>query len=135
MSFVITEERLEKCREARKIMREERFEAVRPVLGDEAINELRDLYNIFDENYYLWLASLYDPEIGGFYCVQSGRDTKGFLPDIESTVQALYCTEVMGLTYGKPMREAYSDKVKAALLGFVRSLQDPENGYFYHPQW
>lgn len=135
MSFVITEERLDKCREARKIMREERFEAVRPVLGDEAINELRDLYNIFDENYYIWLASLYDPVIGGFYFAQSGRDAKGFLPDIESTVQALHCTAAMGLTFGKPLKEAYSEKVKEKLVSFTKSLQDPENGYIYHPQW
>ena len=52
MSYVITEERLEECRKARKIMREEKFEEVRPILGDKAIDELRDLYNIFDENYY-----------------------------------------------------------------------------------
>ncbi len=135
MSYVITEERLEKCRQARKIMREEKFEEVRPILGDKAIDELRDLYNIFDENYYIWLASLYDPEIGGFYFAQSGRDAKGFLPDIESTVQALHCTAAMGLTFGKPLKEAYSDKIKERLVSFTKSLQDPENGYIYHPQW
>lgn len=135
MSYVITEERLKKCREARKAMREERFEKVRNILGDKAIDELRDLYNIFDEGYYIWLASLYDPKIGGFYFSRSGRDTEGFLPDIESTVQALNCIESNGLTFGKPSKEVYSKEVIDKFVKFTQSLQDPENGYFYHPQW
>lgn len=135
MNNIVTEERLKKCREARAVMRESYFEKVRDKVGDEGVKELRDLYNIFDEGYYLWLASLYDPEIGGFYFSVSGRDTEGFLPDIESTVQALRCTQSMGLTFGKPMKEAYSDKLKEKMIKFTQSLQDKENGYFYHPQW
>ncbi|MBQ8322022.1 MAG: hypothetical protein IJX92_06630 [Clostridia bacterium] len=135
MKDLITEERLKKCREARTVMREGYFEKAASVIGDEGVRELRELYNIFDEGYYLWLASLYDPKIGGFYFSRSGRDTEGFLPDIESTVQALNCAQNNGLTYGKPSREVYSDNIKAALVKFAQSLQDSENGYFYHPQW
>ena len=36
-----------------------------------------------------WLANLYDSEQGGFYYSASARDYEGFLPDIESTKQAI----------------------------------------------
>lgn len=135
MSYVIDEERLKKCREARDVMREGYFEKARPIIGDEAVKELRELYKIFDEGYYLWLASLYDPKIGGFYFSRSGRDTEGFLPDLESTEQALGCAERQGLTFGKPTSEVFSENLKNSFIHFTQSLQDPENGYFYHPQW
>ncbi len=121
--------------QARAQMYDEKFNSIKDFIGDEAVAELLSLYKIFDERFYIWLAGLYDPVIGGFYFSESARDTNGFGPDIESTMQALSFTQTMGLTYGKPMREAYSSKVADALVRFTQSLQDPENGYFYHPQW
>ena len=135
---LLTEERLQKCRENRYAEREELFSTVASEIGEEGVSELRKLYSLYDEGLYLWYASLYDPKIGGFYFSGSARDTKGFLPDIESTVQALCCFERVGLLsatgescYGKAIKGELREK----LVSFTKSLQDPENGYFYHPQW
>ena len=127
-------EKLARARLKRYKMHEESFSEAREILGEEAVYELRKLYEIYDEKFYIWLAQLWDPEIGGFYFSNSARDSHGFLPDIESTMQALRCIESMGLTKGKPFVEAISPEMKAALSRFVKGLQD-ENGYFYHPQW
>ena len=120
---------------ARAKMYEQKFAPLKETLGEEGVTALLSLYRIYDERFYIWLAGLYDPVIGGFYFSESARDAKGFGPDIESTMQALSFTERMGLTYGKPMKDAYSENVKNALVRFTQGLQDPENGYFYHPQW
>ena len=132
---IITTDRLTRVSKARYKMYEEQFAVVKETLGDEAATELLKLYGIFDERFYIWLAGLYDPEIGGFYYSESARDAKGFLPDIESTVQALSFTARMGLTFGKSIKDGYSEKVGEALVRFTQSLQNPENGYYYHPQW
>lgn len=132
---ILTEERLELCRKDRRELQEKYFKEAEEKIGREAVDELRDLYSIYDERYYIWIAGLWEPEIGGFYFSNSARDTEGFLPDIESTVQALNCCQAMGLTYGKPYAEVVPEKMKEGLLRFTKGLQDPENGYFYHPQW
>ncbi len=132
---LITPERLEVCRADRTATREKYFADAEGRIGREAVEELRSLYKIFDERMYIWLAGLWEPEIGGFYFSSSGRDTEGFLPDIESTVQALTFMETSGLTDGKKYIDAASDLMKEALTRFVKSLEDPEDGYFYHPQW
>lgn len=132
---ILTRERIGEVQKARYKMYQEKFASMKEILGEDATSELLNLYSIFDHRFYIWLAGLYDPVIGGFYFSESGRDTKGFGPDIESTMQALSFTQTMGLTFGKPMGEAYDEKVKNALVSFTKSLQDPENGYFYHPQW
>ena len=35
--------------------------------GDAIVAALRDLYTVFDTDMLSWMASLYDPAIGGFY--------------------------------------------------------------------
>lgn len=131
----VSAERIAEVSSARQAMYAEKFAPLKEKLGAEGTEELIKLYGIFDERFYIWLAGLYDPVIGGFYFSESGRDAEGFGPDIESTVQALSFTQTMGLTYGKPVKDAYSKEVGEALVRFTQSLQDPENGYFYHPQW
>ena len=54
-------------------------------LSSGAVKVLKDMYMLYDENVYIWMANLYDPDIGGFYYSNSGRNTQGFLPDLEST--------------------------------------------------
>ena len=132
---ILTPERIEACRKDRFALQEKYFAEAIPVIGKEAVDELRELYRIYDERYYIWTAGLWEPEIGGFYFSNSARDAEGFLPDIESTVQALACCQAMGLTCGKSYAEAAPEKMREALIRFTKSLQDPENGYFYHPQW
>ena len=83
------------------------------------------------ESVVTWLADLYDLERGGFYFSNSGRNTEGFLPDIESTAQAVGFFISSGMfKNNKDYPEWFADK----LVYFVKSLQDP-NGYISHPQW
>lgn len=138
MKNIITEERLEACRADRHAMRERHYANVREIYGEEITDALRGLYDLYDESNYIWLAGLWEPEIGGFYFSEGGRDTEGFLPDIESTVQSTRFLEASGLNSSRPGNatpDATPDKMREKLLSFVRTLQDPDDGYFYHPQW
>ncbi len=116
--------------------KENAFLSAGRVLGSEAERALREHYELFDDRLYRWMAGLYDPEIGGFYFNECARDTEGFLPDIESTKQAITFFQLVGLTteYGS-LTEAYPEWMRAQINGFARGLQDSEDGYFYHPQW
>lgn len=138
MKSIITEERLKICRDDREALRHEHFERARAIYGDEVVSELEKLYDLYDETNYIWRAGLWEPEIGGFYFSEGGRDTEGFLPDIESTVQTTRHLVTSGLNSSRPGNStmaATPDKMREKLLAFVRSLQDPDDGYFYHPQW
>lgn len=78
-----------------------------------------------------WLADLYDKDLGGFYFSNSGRDNEGFLPDIESTSQAVGFYKSTGMI----LHDAdFPDWFVEEVVRFTKSLQDPD-GYFYHPQW
>ena len=69
---------------------------------------------------------------GGFYFSNSARDTVGFLPDVESTLQALGLLAALGMgsDYATLLPEWMGDKIAE----FTVNLQDPD-GFFYHPQW
>ena len=136
---LITEERIASLRENRRIKREESFSKLIPIMGEDAVNEIRRIYGMFDERMLIWYAGLYDPEIGGFYFSNSARDTEGFLPDIESTAQAInFIVEMSGISKGEangdyPITKLPS-KLAEKISDFAYNLQD-EDGYFYHPQW
>jgi len=121
---------------ARSKARDEDFEKLAAVIDSESASAIRELYKLYDENTYIWLANLYDPDIGGFYYSPSARNTVGFLPDLESTVQALEFLENTGLANiaNQKYTKLLPQKTISELSGFVTSLQ-AENGYFYHPQW
>lgn len=129
---LVTEKRLAELKIKRDAMRREGFDKAKDVIGEKGAEALKYLYDMFDERIYLWLADLWEPEIGAFYFSNSGRDTDGYLPDIESTVQALRYIGGAGLTAYKYAN--IEEKVKKPVVRFARSLQDPD-GYFYHPQW
>jgi len=99
----------------------------------EAVNEAM---NQFGTRTYEWLAHLWDPEIGGFYYSNSGRDYEGFLPDIESTCQALHQVKTLGMMdhLGKDLRRGLPEEMQKKVLNFAIGLQAPD-GLFYHPQW
>lgn len=110
--------------------------------GDAVAEAYHDYYNFHEIRICEWLARLFDPDIGGFYYSNSGRDNdilvrwdgvtcKG-LPDIESTYQALSFMKQTG------MIRDYSEIplwMREKIRDFVCSLEDPEDGFFYHPQW
>ena len=131
-----------------------RFEVYKGTISDGAIAELAKLYGLFDDNFVAWLAGLYAPfncvcgecdyesgELacggGGFYYANSARDTYGFLPDVESTSQALGILTGYGLlaAHNNSLKEAFPVEMQNAIVKFVQSLQSSTDKFFYHPQW
>ena len=116
--------------------------------GTEIVAAFKDLYSLYSDSIIDWFAGLYEHNIcqcsgatcqGGktcgtaaFYYSNSARDNDGYLPDIESTIQALGFLETSGMT------ENYTKSLPADMLDrigrYVLSLQ-AEDGYFYHPIW
>ena len=136
-NFDISDDRLAKAREAREKRRETCYNKAREVIGDEGVLALKEYMTLYDERIYLWAASLWDTDRGGFYYSSSARDTEGFLPDIESTVQMLRFLSHSGIYEGRGeyYGDATPDFMKEKLVSFAQSLIDPEDGYVYHPQW
>ena len=115
---------------------EAEWAAVEATLGEDAAEALKGYYTLFDDRLYLWLADLYDPVSGGFYCTSAARDNQGFLPDIQSTAQALAFLNNSGMTKDFGGWEyALPAEITDAIAEFAKSLQSPVDGYFYHPQW
>jgi hypothetical protein len=73
---------------------EEALDALYFILGGDelaqsTLEEIIKFRSFASDELIRWLANLYDPETGGFYYSNSGRNTIGYAPDIESTEQAL----------------------------------------------
>lgn len=117
----------------------------------EMMDAIRYHYSIYDSEMVLWLANLYEPFVchcgeckpgtlscagGGFYFSNSARDNPGYLPDIESTAQALGSISSLGMTSytGGGYAKVLPEWMKQQIVVFLRYLQD-EDGYFRHPQW
>lgn len=116
-----------------EIQSEREWNGVEEVLGSEATIALKKYYSLFDEDLYYWIADLYDPDIGGFYYSNSARNSEGFLPDIESTAQALaFLSRTMP---EKNWMDILPDEMLEKILNFTKGLQSSSDGYFYHPQW
>ena len=115
-------------------------------LADDIIAASREYYSLFSSDIVSWLANLYEPDIdaatrdeddpirGGFYYSNSARNTEGFLPDLESTGQAMTIIHYSGLTSHLGGNSGLPEWFRESLANFGKSLQDP-NGFFYHPQW
>lgn len=117
---------------------EEKWQSFSDKYGEDLAVALRQLYSCYDDNIVDWLANLYDADIGGFYFSNSARNFKGFLPDLESTVQALGFITNSGMAKSYDGSQSYADAIPEEMgeqiIRFVKGLQHP-NGYFYHPQW
>ena len=133
---IITEERISLLREKRNESRDRYFSALIPKMGEAAVAETRKIYEMFDERMLIWYAGLWEPEIGGFYFSNSARDHEGFLPDLESTNQAL--NFIVTQCDLDPENDKNITKIPRRfadkMCAFSYGLQD-EDGYFYHPQW
>ncbi len=106
--------------------------SARGIEAREVILALRELYSVYDKSMLKWLGSLFDSDIGGFYYSDSAAENEGFFPDIESTGQAIGILEKTGVI------SSYRDipeTVRSRIACFICSCEDPENGYFYNPQW
>lgn len=102
---------------------------------------LKTLYTLYGKEMVIWVASLYakgfnDIEngrwAGGFYASTAGRDTAGYGPDLQCTVQLLRFLQQSGVidSIGRDIPLWMQQQ----MIYFAKSLQDP-NGYYYHPQW
>ena len=123
--------------EYREAQRDVKFAELESVLGAGATEMLRNIYGLYTDDLYIWLANLYDPDTGGFYYSNSARDNEGYLPDIESTVQALHIMDNSDISsgYENGWVGMLSEDMKSEMLEFALSLQSANDGYFYHPQW
>lgn len=121
------------------------WQKLRDKTNPNFVSAMRELYSIYDAQLCEWFASLYDPEIGGFYYSPSARDNHTviykdkeyeLLPDIESTWQTLDFIKTSGVAegYADPFRDFLPTEMQKKLHGFAYSMQDPD-GYFYHKQW
>ncbi len=116
----------------------DRWSALLAVAGPEITEAFQRMVEYYGDNVYLWMADLYDPDLGGFYYSNSARDHSGFLPDIESTRQALgFVTGSSGFlaSYNNDLTAALPKDICDKIVAFTQSLQSPTDGYFYHPQW
>lgn len=105
--------------------------------GDERakgiVSALKTMYTMYTDDLIEWYANLYDPNFGAWYCTTSGKQNEGFLPDIESTSQALNFLNCSGLLdhAGCDWRNVLSDEMKEKLIRFAKRMQEP-NGFFYN---
>ena len=124
----------------------EKWEALSKVADAEIVSALRQYYTLYTDSLIDWLANLYAPGkmdlkggnwAGGFYGAPSGRDTQGFGPDITCTRQVLGLLESTGALdelpggYGNHLPE----KMKTDIVYMLKTLQDKDDGFFYHPQY
>lgn len=136
---------IDAARALHKEKTEHRFELIElslrektsPEIGRDIAVALRELHAMLTEGGVVeWFANLYDGEAGGFYYSNSARDVRGFLPDLESTRQALAYFESCGMAaeFQGDMVAALPAWLGGDIIRFVKKMQD-KNGYFYHPQW
>ena len=133
---ILTKERLAFVREKRSEAREAAYAEIKDAIGEAALAEMRKLYDMFDENIYIWLAGLWDRDAGAFYYSESARDTNLYRADIESTAQVLKFLNTSGMIRtgeGEYIMRIPED-MRRGIVNFAQSLQDPD-GYFYHEQW
>ncbi len=110
----------------------EELEKIAPAEVVEALKSLNAFYD--GRKIAEWMANLYDPEVGGFYYSNSARDTEGYLPDLESSVQLLRWTHANG-AFTKQIKDMIPADIAAKLVKFARDMQSETDGCFYHPQW
>lgn len=94
--------------------RESRLDEVESVLGKDAKLAMSEYLDVIDEKFYMWLASLYDPETGGLYYSVSARDNDVYLPDLESTPRGY------GWLVGSGMLENYDHDLGKALPEWLK---------------
>ena len=121
-------------------------DAVGGETGKSLVEGMKSLYEVYSPEMAEWMAGLYDPTVGGYYYSESARDTEFTMrdgvrfdlkPDAESTYQALGVWYLSGMMskYGDSRVSAVPEWMKEQIVRYIKSLQDPETGFFYHPQW
>lgn len=132
-----TQSRLDQLDKDRETYHNTALSAISSYLGGaDAVAALKQIYAMFGSDYYLLISHLFDPGIGGFYYSISARDNVGFLPDLESSRQALNMVNTSGLAsaYSNNWVNLFSAEEKALIAKFVQDMKGAD-GYYYHPQW
>jgi len=111
-------------------------ESLDPEFRDGVVEGLEAIYSLYSSEVISWFANLYDPDTGGFYYSNSARNNEGYLPDAESTRQALNFISGSGMadSFGGSYVKVIPEWMKKQIIAFIKGLQQP-NGFFYHPQW
>lgn len=114
-----------------------RFDEAERVMGKPAADAMRKLYDFYGTDWIFWLGSLYDYESGFIYYANSARDNSGYLPDSESTCQAIGIINSSGAAarYGLDWKKALPKEAAERMLRYAQAMQSDEDGYFYHKQW
>ncbi|MBQ2877248.1 MAG: hypothetical protein IJE25_09580 [Clostridia bacterium] len=104
--------------------------------GTAVVDAIKEYYGIRSDNLVVWYANLYDPGIGGFYASNSGKKYSGFMPLLETTGQLLGHLASYGVfsPKGNSSKAALPEHIRAQIIYYAKSCQDPESGYFYNPQ-
>ena len=129
---VAEEERIKREEEERAAQWAARFDVISDAETRAAV---KDFYEEFydPEKLIRWWAGLYDPELGGFYYSNSARDNEGYLPDMESTLQIVQ--RLRNFDPNADLARYLGPEITAKMIKFYQDMQDPDDGYFYHPQW
>ncbi|GIP35783.1 hypothetical protein [Paenibacillus sp. J2TS4] len=93
-------------------------------MNDRLRSALKEMDGLF-HGFFEWLEGQYDPEHGAFYYAQSSKASDQFIPDIESTAQAL------NLLARCQLFGALDDTMKQRMITFFQQKQEPSTGYFY----
>lgn len=110
---------------------EEHFNS-RGIDGAAVVAAFKEVYSMYTSSVPAWLGGLYDHKIGGFYYSNSARDNEPFLPDIESTNQAINLLVNSGMISSP---DVLPEPMRKKMAEYVCSLLNPDDGYIYHPQW
>ena len=104
--------------------------------GQKVADAFKKYYSMFDSSLVDWYVFLYDKGHGAFYTSSVGRDTEGFLPDVESTVQILRGLETTGIfqKFGNSWKKGLPVWMQQQMVYYAKSIQEP-NGFFYYANW
>ncbi len=99
----------------------------------KVVEALKQFYSLYSDELVEWIAELYDPGEGAFYCTHSGKYNDGFLPHTEAVSQVCSFLEISGMIkhLGGDYRNAFPEDMKRAIAHFLKRQQLP-NGYFYN---
>ena len=109
--------------------------SIDPKPTPEILDALSQIENeCFSEKLVDWIINLYDPQLGGFYFKKSSKDTKGFLPDRESTANCIGMLKSLGVVGDNP-KEWMTDEMIDKMTEFAREGYNPEDGFWYELPW
>ena len=120
----------------------ERWAALEAQIPEEyresVMTEMKRIYELYDDKAVPWIASLYEPETGGFYAANSAKNIglPSYGPDIEHTLYGFTALAHTGMAemFNNSWEKAAPQELLTKAAEWMISLQR-EDGFFHHPQW